>query len=296
MRPLPVKCTCRTVREPLLRIALFAALSAFLVPSAAFAQEQQADPNAVLDEVIVTVNGITYTNRDLRVASVDFAEELVNVPREERRDYLINILIDMQLLAAEARKEKLDELPLYQRRLAELQARTLRNAYLQEKMIPLVTNEMVQDLYVEELAKFEPETQVRARHILVTTKQEAEKIIQDLNGGGDFAELAREKSTGPSAPNGGDLGFFGRGRMVSSFEDAAFALKAGDFSKEPVETQFGWHVIKVEETRDSEPPTFAQSAPQLRGIVLNNIIEERVAELRKGAEIEVVPQPEAPSE
>ena len=120
---------------------------------------------------------------------------------------------------------------------------------------------------------------MHARHILVKTKEEAEAIIKELDAGADFAKLAKEKSTGPVRPEGGDLGFFSPGQMVPAFEKAAFALKAGKYTKEPVKTQFGWHVIKVEEKRNAPPPEFDQVKDQVRQLVLR---EKYMATGRQG--------------
>lgn len=259
----------------------------------AFAQQQQLTPEQeeFLNATAFSVDEIVFTNRDLNVAAVDFADELSALPAEERRSALINILIDMMVLAREAEKEKLGEIEVYKKRLEQLRARTLRNAYVAEKIIKEVDDEQIQDLYVEELARFEPVTQTRARHILVDTKEQAEEVINELNDGKDFAVAAQEKSQGPSAPNGGDLGFFSPGRMVPAFEEATNALEVGSHSSEPVETQFGWHVIKVEARRDSEAPTFAQIAPQLRGVLAGDLIAKKVAELRGQSKIVITPDP-----
>ena len=128
---------------------------------------------------------------------------------------------------------------------------------------------------------------IRARHILVETEEEANSLIEDLNGGRDFAELAREESTGPSGPNGGDLGFFGRGQMVPSFEQAAFALEDGEISA-PVQTQFGWHVIKVEERRAAPVPTFGQLSPEIRQELLFQNYTTAVDNFISGAQIEIL--------
>ncbi len=121
-----------------------------------------------------------------------------------------------------------------------------------------------------------PEKQLKARHILVKTEDEAKEIIKELEGGADFAELAKAKSTGPSGTKGGDLGTFGKGQMVPEFEAAAFALEVGEFSKEPVKTQFGFHVIKVEDKLDQPLPTFEEAREQLRQLLLTEAYADAV--------------------
>ena len=153
----------------------------------------------------------------------------------------------------------------------------------------------LQDGYQSLVVKaHKPVPQVRARHILVDTKEEAEKIIEELKGGADFAELAKQ-SKDPSGQNGGDLGFFGAGQMVPEFEKAAFALEPGQFTQEPVKSQFGWHVIKVEEKRMSEPPSFAEVEAQLRNYLMRQKFETVLAGLRDKYPVEIVDQPAAPA-
>lgn len=269
--------------------ALFFLLTfgAFSPLSTLSAQAQQNPPAIDPDTVVFSVDGKEYTNRDLAIASIDFARELERVKPEERRDALINILIDMLLLAKEGEREKVDEDEEFKHRAAHLRARALRNFYINKKIQPLVTEELVQERYVELLARFEPETQIRARHILVKTEKEAKKIITELDGGKDFIALAKEKSTGPSGPNGGDLGFFGPSQMVAPFQEAASKLKKGQYSKTPVKTQFGWHVIRVEEKRKSEAPTYQQVLPDLQGQAMGVIFQAKVNALRNAAKIEI---------
>lgn len=267
-------------------------MSVLLISSVTQAQEKPAS-SLSLDDVVFTLDGKTYTNRDLATASVDFVNELERTPANKRREALIEIMINTTLLAKESEKEKLNETDEYKNRLEQLKTRALRNIYIRKVLHPKITEELVQEYYVNLLARFEPETEIRARHILVETAEEAKSLIKELDGGKDFAELAQAKSTGPSAPNGGDLGFFGANQMVAPFQEAASKLKAGEYSKEPVKTQFGWHIIKVEETRDSPAPNYEQVAPDLRNKIFNDLFAEKVSELRKDAKIEIAPAPQA---
>ena len=139
-----------------------------------------------------------------------------------------------------------------------LKDRALHNEYFRTKVVDGLTEEAVQERYNKEVAATPPEMEVKARHILVDSEEQARNVITELDGGKDFIELAKEKSTGPSGPQGGDLGYFTRGRMVPEFEEAAFALEPGSYTKEPIKTQFGWHIIKVEDKRDTPPPGVRQ--------------------------------------
>jgi peptidyl-prolyl cis-trans isomerase C len=135
-----------------------------------------------------------------------------------------------------------------------------------------------------------PQQQVKASHILVEEKELAQDLIKQLDEGAEFAELASEHSTGPSGKQGGDLGFFGEGEMVKPFSEAAFQLEVGEVVDEPVETQFGWHVIKVTDKRTQEPNSFEEMEDQLRQQVRQEAVQSIIADLREGAEVETYPE------
>ena len=272
-----------SIKKMLVSSIIVGSAAVFSLSGAAYAQQPTFD----LQAVAFTVNGVEYTNQDLSIASVDFAEELQRVEPQERREALINILIDMILLAEEAEKVEIQKNDLFKRRMEHLRRLNLRNLYVTEKIQSQVKEDLLQEQYVERLARFESEDQIRASHILVETEDAAKQLIVDLDGGKDFAELAKEKSTGPSGENGGDLGFFRKGQMVEPFYNAAAALKAGEHSKEPVKTQFGWHVIKVAEVAKTEAPTYNAIADQLRGQVFGNLFRAKVLGLRKDAEVKI---------
>jgi len=141
--------------------------------------------------------------------------------------------------------------------------------------------------YEKEVAAQPPEEEVKARHILVKTKEEAEDIIKQLDKGADFAKLAKEKSTGPSADKGGELGFFTKDQMVPEFSKAAFALKPGEYTKEPVKTQFGWHVIQVEDKRTTPPPPLDQVADQVKQVLMRERYFDVLKDARKNMKVDV---------
>ncbi len=246
------------------------------------AQGQDAlDPSTVL----ATVNGYSITEEEALLASQDFAEQLQQVPVELRRATIVDALVDLHLLAGAGEEAGLADSDSFARRLAYQRARMLRTTYLIEVLAADVDEAAVRTAYDEAVAQFEPEEELRARHILLETEDEAQAVIDELDGGADFATLAQERSTGPSAANGGDLGFFGRGQMVPAFEEAVFALDVGSYSAEPVETRFGWHVILVEENRDSQPPTFEELGPQIQQGLLQQAFVTAIEDLRGSAEI-----------
>ena len=150
-----------------------------------------------------------------------------------------------------------------------------------------VTDEAVRARFDEEVAKIEPQKEVSARHILVEDEAKAKELIEELKGGADFAELAAANSTDPgSASRGGDLGFFGPGQMVPEFEEAAMALEPGSFTEEPVQSQFGYHIIRVDEVRDSPMPTFEEVSDRIRQLMMREAFVEELESLKENAQIE----------
>ena len=263
-------------------LAAAAAAGLLSIGAAAPVSAQDAmDPSTVL----AVVDGYEITEEEVALASQDFAQQLQQVPGEQRRAVIVDALIDLHLLAGAADEEGLDETDEFQRRMAYERARTLRTAYLVDVIAADVTEESIRAAYDEAVSEFEPVQERRARHILLESQDEAMDVIAELDGGADFATLASERSTGPSAANGGDLGFFGPGRMVPAFEEAAFALDVGGYSQEPVETRFGWHVILVEEVRESAPPSFEELGPQIQQTMLQQRFTDSISTLRDGAEI-----------
>lgn len=245
-------------------------------------------PAATPDTVVATVGGETITEADLAFAAEDLQQELAQMPPQERRPFLVTVLIDMKVMANAARDQQMDQSEIFRRRLEYLEERALRRAYFAEQIATEVTPAAVQAAYDAMVAEFEPQEEVHARHILVATEEEADAVKAELEGGADFAELARERSVDPSAQqNGGDLGFFSRGMMVGPFEDAAFALTEPGQISEPVQSDFGWHVIQLQAERESAPPPFEQVAQQLQQRVMFETFEERLAALKEGLEIDI---------
>jgi peptidyl-prolyl cis-trans isomerase C len=272
------------------RAAVFAAGLAALAPGAVLGQDTApaATPAPVTpDTIVATVAGESITEADLAFAAEDLQQELAQMPPAERKPFLLTVLIDMKVMAKAARDAQMDQTDIFKRRLAYLEERALRRAFFAEQIASKVTDAAIQAAYDEMVGEFQPQEEVHARHILVASKQDAEAIRAELEGGAAFDVLAKEKSTDPSAvQNGGDLGFFQRGQMVKPFEDAAFGLEPGQVS-DPIESQFGWHVIKVEGKRQSAPPTLDQLRPQLQQQVMFQAFEDSVGTLKQGLEIDI---------
>lgn len=241
---------------------------------------------ATMAQDVVRVGDVTITDVDVARASEMLAPRLAQVPEAQRREVVIQALIDLQVMANAARAAGIDKTEAYQTELSFLQAQALRDIYFEQKIEEAVSEDDVRARYEEEIAKLDPQVEVKASHILVESAEKADKLIAELDNGADFAELAKANSTGPSGPNGGDLGFFSKGQMVPEFEDAAFALEPGSYTEAPVKTQFGYHIIKVDEKRTQEPPAFEEVQEQLRDAMVRESLTERLAALKEAATIE----------
>ena len=242
-------------------------------PDAAKADAVKADPNNVL----ATINGDKITSKDVDQISADLDPQFARLPDEQRRLAALAAIIDIKALAAKAEAEKLDATPEFKARMQFLKDRALHNDFFKQQVVDKITDADVRARYDKEMAAMPPQNEVRARHILVKTKEEAEAIIKQLDGGASFEDVAKAKSTDGSAAQGGDLGYFSAGQMVPEFEKAAMALDVGKYTKEPVQTQFGFHVIKLEDKRVQQPPAFDQVKDQVKSI----LIRERYVELVK---------------
>jgi len=245
-------------------------------------------PNAFSQEriLVAKLNGEDiYLDEVLRPVE-KLPEEIRQQPLETYFDRLIDDIVDSRLAAAAGNEAGLtnDERVIEQMSIAA--QRVLAEAWINSELRKSITDEAVQQAYDIFVADEQSRHEVRARHILVKEKAEAEAVIAELLGGEDFAELAKKRSTGPSGPNGGDLGYFPRGAMVPAFENAAFALEAGSFTQTPVQTQFGWHIILVEEKRIAEAPTIEELAPQLRQNLISQNLGRLLDSLRTNARIE----------
>jgi len=261
----------------LLKTTLAAAGIATLLTGAAFAGPK----------VLATVNGVEITERDVEIARAEIGEQIANMPAEESRKNLLLYVIENQLLAEAAKKESVDEGDAAKEVMAYYRRRALHDLYYDRKIRDAVSEDTVKKTYDERIKQIESKPEVSARHILVKTEEDALDIIERLNRGSDFAELAKEKSTGPSGSQGGDLGYFSKGQMVPEFDKVVFTLKKGEVS-EPVKTQFGWHVIKVEDKRVSKPPAFDTVKGQLIAGMVSQKAVEVITALRKDAKIDIL--------
>ncbi|MFL4992550.1 MAG: peptidylprolyl isomerase [Microvirga sp.] len=237
-------------------------------------------------KVIARVNGVDITEGDLALAAEDPALQMPNVPEAQKRDLLTGYMIDLKLGAKAAEAAKVGSGAEFTRKLAYNRDKTLLDEYLDQEAKKAVTPEAARKLYDETVKSVPTEQEVRARHILVENEDEAKKIATRVKGGEDFAKVAGEVSKDPgSKTDGGDLGFFTKDRMVEPFAETAFKLEPGQIS-DPVKSQFGWHVIKVEEKRAKPAPTFDETKDQVETYLARKAQQDLIMGLRKNAKIE----------
>ncbi|MEM6903027.1 MAG: peptidylprolyl isomerase [Pseudomonadota bacterium] len=259
----------------------------YLAINATNAQDQTTEAAAPDDPVIARIGDREYRSTDLEPFVQTLPPQVQQLPLSVIYPSLLEQFVSLELVAEKAFEEGLNDDPEVQEALALEERRIVREIFLDRYVEQQVTEEAIDDAYNEFLFSNPSETEIRARHILVETQEEAVALIGRLDGGADFAELAREASTGPSSEAGGDLGFFARDRMVKPFSDAAFELAVGDYTKTPVETQFGFHVILVEERRESEVPTKEQVRQQLYDRLASNAVQAYFRELQADADVEM---------
>ena len=224
-------------------------------PSGSPAKPAQATPAPGLkDPVVAYVNGRPIKLSELEVAQQALPPQYRNVPLKSVFPALLDRIIDSKLVVAEGRKHKVGEDPAFKKRMAFVEEQVIQDFWLQREIAKKVTPEQMQQRYEERLKSMPPEEEVHARHILVATEDEAKAVIAEIKKGTPFDKLAKEKSTDKaSGADGGDLGWFKKSDMVKEFADAAFALKKGELSETPVKTQFGYHVILLEDRRKAPP-------------------------------------------
>jgi peptidyl-prolyl cis-trans isomerase C len=244
--------------------------------------------------VLARVNGVDIHESDLAFAEEEIGSNMPQIPPEQKRDYLITYLTDVVIVSQAAEKQKVDQRDDVKARLTFDHNRVLMEAMLTDSGKAALTDDAMHKVYDEAVKQVPAEEEVHARHILVGTEDEAKAIEDQLKKGADFSALAKEKSKDPGAADGGDLGYFTKDQMVPEFADAAFKLDKGQIS-DPVHTQFGWHVIKIEDKRTKPTPTFDQVKAQLSNYVEHRAQAELVDNLRKNATIERLDKPAAPA-
>jgi peptidyl-prolyl cis-trans isomerase C len=245
-------------------------------------------PAIAEDKVVATINGKPVTDADLAVAESEIGADMGTMPAAQKRISLLEFLIDNQLFAEAAEAQKLNEGPTYETRLNYLKRRALRELYFDKVIKASVSDADARKIYDDQVKLLKPEEEVSARHILVETEALAKELKDKIDKGADFVQLAKENSKDPgSKDEGGNLGYFGHGQMVPQFEEIVFKLKKGEVS-DPVKTQFGWHLVKLEDRRTKQPPAFEVVKDRIVQSVLLQKAQQTATELRAKSKIEVV--------
>ena len=238
-------------------------------------------------KVLATVDGSEITSQDLEFAKQSLGDALNQMPEDQRDPFVVNMLVESRLLANAARKDGIADTEDYKRQLEWMEAQALREAYVRKATEKLVSDAEVKAKYDEARSQVSGSMEIKASHILLKSKEDAQAVIAELDKGADFAELAKTKSTGPSGPRGGDLGFFGKGRMVPAVEAAAFALDKGAYTKEPVQSQFGWHVIRKDDEREQAFPGFDEVKDRIKVSLQAEKLQGIIKDLRANAKIDI---------
>lgn len=241
----------------------------------------QAQDSLTADSVVATVNGTEITLGHMLMVRASLPEQYQQLPDDVLWDGILDQIVQQTVLSQQDANEDSRRVQL----ALENERRALLAAQVIEGIVDdAVTEDTVQAFYDETYLQAEPTQEFNASHILVETQEEAAAIVDELNGGADFAEVAREKSTGPSGPNGGQLGWFGPGMMVPEFQTAVEQLEVGAIS-EPVQTQFGWHVITLNDKRNQEAPDLAAVRSEIETQLSQQAVTQKIAELTGTADV-----------
>lgn len=256
-------------------------------PMIAYAQDGQQD---LPQNTVVTVNGMAITYDDISMAENELMGLVGQLPERQRFETLVSFMVERLLAANAARAAGLEKSEEVEKQIGFLKQKALQDVYVGQLLMERVNEASVTAYYQENIVDGPKQEEVRARHILVDSREEAEAVIAAVKNGGDFIELAKKRSKGPSGAGGGDLGYFDRDAMVAPFSDAAFKLKKGKISA-PVKTQFGWHVIKLEDRRTKSISALDDVRDQIYQILISEARRGIYEEMRQGADVQFVQIP-----
>ncbi|MDR9484755.1 MAG: peptidylprolyl isomerase [Sediminimonas sp.] len=257
-------------------------MSAVAIAICAALPASAQDSEAAADTVVATVNGTEITLGQMIIARGGLPDQYKSMPDDVLFEGILDQLVQQTLLAQTIE----DDMPARVEMALENEKRTLLASEVVNSIVGgAVTEDAIQAAYEETYANADPEQEWNASHILVETEEDAAALVKRAREGEEFAKLAREHSTGPSGPGGGELGWFGVGSMVPDFEKAITSLEPEEIS-DPVKTQFGWHVIRLNETRLKDVPSIEDVRKELQQQVQRAAVDARVSELREGAEID----------
>ena len=264
------------------------ALKPGTMPKAVLPAPAPPSPPAVFkDPIVASINGQPIRLSELEVAQQALPPQYRNMPLQAVFPALLDRIVDSKLVVQDGRKNKVGDDPAFKKRMVFVEEQVIQDFWLQREIAKKVTPEKLQQRYEERLKSMPAEEEVHARHILVASEDEAKAIIADLKKGGAFDKIAKEKSTDKaSGAEGGDLGWFKKSDMVKEFAEAAFALKKGEMTEAPIKTQFGYHIITIEDRRKAPPPAFEEMQDQLREELARETVTALLDQLRASAKIE----------
>jgi peptidyl-prolyl cis-trans isomerase C len=301
MIPLPLLSAARPSAQPRHRLRAgltLLALALLVLPitsgcSKEASSQKTAASDSASDPVVARVNGTEIHESDLALAAQDIGEQLQQIPPPQQREQLIAYLTDIILVSQAANAAKLADDPDFQRHLAFLRNKMLMGLQLSKQAKDTITPEAEQQLYDDAVKSQAAQEEVHARHILVETEDEAKAILEQIKNGADFADMAKQKSKDPGAADGGDLGYFTHDQMVPEFADVAFKMYPGQMSN-PIKTQFGWHIIKVEDKRQKAVPELAAVKDQIDNFLMQRAQRDYIGKLRQTAKVERLDHPATP--
>ncbi len=248
--------------------------------------------NQISEGTVATVDGIAITYNDVSLVEDELMAVYGQLPEEQRFQTLVGYMVNRILASEAAKKAGLENDADVAKIKAFMERKALQDVYIAKMLMERVREEDVTAYYDKEIKNGPVEEEVRARHILLDNREAADAVVADLENGADFAALAKERSKGPSGPSGGDLGYFSKQSMVPAFSDAAFKLAAGETSP-PVQTQFGWHVIRVEDRRNRPVPPLDQVRDQIYQLLISEAQRDIYDEMRAKASVDLVDMPGA---
>ena len=266
-------------------LVLFGAFHLLLAISSSKAETKPKPLEKMETKIVATVDGKPIFLSEIIGMAQRLPEQYRKMSLEAVYPSLLTRAIDSKLVTLEGRRAGFSKDPDVKKRLLDVEDQIISEIFLTKTIGSQVTEKALQKIYSETKSEMASGDQIKARHILLDSEEKAMEIIKKLQAGGEFAKLASEYSTGPSAASGGDLGWFGEGQMVPGFSKAAFALNPGDIVTKPVKTQFGWHIILVEDRKVSAPPSFDEAKEQLASTMSQKLLKELIETLRTKAKI-----------
>jgi peptidyl-prolyl cis-trans isomerase C len=270
-----------SIQTKIFGLAAVAVLSAGMIasPTAVFAASDST--------VVAIVDGDKIVKKDVMSAIKNLPIQQGDAEAEKVFPLVLDQIVNEKLIDKATAAAKLEQTEEYKKRVEILKASLLKQMYIEKFLKDKITDSKVKAEYDKFKSDNTGKEEIHARHILVPTEEEAKQVIKDLDGGAKFDELAKKRSSGPTAQNGGDIGYFAKDDMLPEFSNAAFALSKGSYSKTPVKTPFGYHVIKIEDKRKRTVPAMKEVENAIRNKLGQDALEKLVRDLRAGSEIKI---------